>query len=65
MIIIPYFLYILEAPRCIIKDVNGSYWWNNMKRNIAKFVEQCPTCQQEKAEHQRLAGMLKPLLIPK
>ena len=22
-----------------------------MKRDIAKFVEQCPTCQQVKAEH--------------
>jgi hypothetical protein len=46
-------------------DVKGSYWWNNMKRDIAKFVEQCSTCQQVKAEHQRSAGMLKPLLISK
>ena len=28
------------------RDVKGSYWWNNMKRDIAKFVEQCSTCQQ-------------------
>ena len=47
------------------RDVEGSYWWNNMKRDITKFVEQCSTCKQVKAEHQRLAGMLKPLLIPK
>jgi hypothetical protein len=47
------------------RDVKGSYWWNNMKRDIAKFVEQCLTCQQLKAEHQRPAGMFKPLLIPK
>jgi hypothetical protein len=46
-------------------DVKGSYWWNNMKRDIAKFVEQCPTCQQVKAEHQRPTGTIKPLLIPK
>jgi hypothetical protein len=46
-------------------DVKGSYWWNNMKRDIAKFVEQCSTCQQVKAEHQKPAGTLKPLLIPK
>jgi hypothetical protein len=32
-------------------DVNGSYWWNNMKRDIVNFVEQCLTCQQVKAEH--------------
>jgi hypothetical protein len=49
----------------IYRDVKGSYWWNNMKKDIVKFVEQCSTCQQVKAEHQRLAGMLKPLLIPK
>jgi hypothetical protein len=36
-----------------------------MKRDIAKFVEQFPTCQQVKVEHQRPAGMLKPLLIAK
>jgi hypothetical protein len=47
------------------RDVKGSYWRNNMKRDIVKFVEQCSTCQQMKAEHQRQAGMLKSLLIPK
>jgi hypothetical protein len=46
-------------------NVNGSYWWNNMKKDIVKFVEQCLTCQQVKAEHQRPAGKLKPLVIPK
>jgi hypothetical protein len=33
------------------RDVKRSYWWNNMKIDIAKFVEQCSTCQQVKAEH--------------
>jgi hypothetical protein len=32
------------------KDVNETYWWKNMKRDIAKYIEQCLTCQQEKAE---------------
>ncbi|XP_019255058.1 PREDICTED: uncharacterized protein LOC109233637 [Nicotiana attenuata] len=32
-----------------IKDV---YWWNDIKRNIAEFVAQCPSCQQVKIEHQ-------------
>jgi hypothetical protein len=45
--------------------VKGSYWWNNMKKDIAKFVEQYSTYQQVKAEHQRQAGTLKPLLILK
>jgi hypothetical protein len=46
-------------------DMKGSYWWNNMKKDIAKFVEQCSTCQQLKVAHQRPRGMLKPLLISK
>jgi hypothetical protein len=46
-------------------DMKGTYWWSKMKKDIAKFVEQCLTCQQVKAEHQRPAGTLKPLLIPK
>jgi hypothetical protein len=47
------------------RDVKGPYWWNNMKRDITRFVEQCSTCQQVKVEYQRLAGTLKPLLILK
>jgi hypothetical protein len=47
------------------RDMKGTYWWNNMKKDIAKFVEQCSTCQQVKAEHQRPVGTLKLLLIPK
>jgi hypothetical protein len=46
-------------------NVKGSYWWNNIKKDIAKFVQQCSTCQQVKAKHQRPVGMFKPLLIPK
>jgi hypothetical protein len=46
-------------------DVKGSYWWNNMKKDITKFVEQCSTFQPVKAKHHRLTGTLKLLLIPK
>ena len=27
-------------------DLHENFWWNNMKREIAHFVEQCLTCQQ-------------------
>jgi hypothetical protein len=40
------------------KDLKTSYWWNNMKRDVAQFVEQCSTCQQVKAKHQRPASTL-------
>jgi hypothetical protein len=41
------------------------YWWYGMKRDIAEYVSLCDTCQWVKAEHQRPAGLLQPLKIPK
>jgi hypothetical protein len=46
------------------KDIKGNFWWPNMKREIARFVLECPTCQQVKVDHQKAAGLLQPLEIP-
>ncbi|KZV41790.1 hypothetical protein F511_24314 [Dorcoceras hygrometricum] len=46
------------------KDLQQLYWWPGMKRDVAKFVAECLTCKLVKAEHQRPAGLLKPLPIP-
>jgi hypothetical protein len=35
-----------------------------MKREIAKYVSQCDTCQRIKASHLKVAGTLQPLPIP-
>ena len=35
-----------------------------MKRDIAKFVSKCLTCQKVKSEHKRPEGLLQPLDIP-
>ena len=35
-----------------------------MRREIAKFVEECPTCQKVKADRRQLAGELQPLPVP-
>ena len=40
------------------QDLKCLYWWGKMKRDVAKFVSQCLTCQQVKVEHQRLEGTL-------
>jgi IS30 family transposase len=45
-------------------DLKELFWWNNMKREIAKFVSECHTCQRVKAEHQSPAGLMQPLSIP-
>jgi hypothetical protein len=46
-------------------DLKELFWWNNMKRDIAKYVVECHTCQRVKVEHQSLAGLLQPLDILK
>jgi hypothetical protein len=46
------------------KDLKKTFWWNNMRRDIVEYVSKYIICQQIKAEHQRPAGLLQPLLIP-
>lgn len=46
------------------RDLRDTFWWNNMKREVAQFVAQCLTCQRIKVEHQRPGGLLQPLPIP-
>jgi hypothetical protein len=45
-------------------DLKELFWWNNMKREIAKFVSECHTCQRVKAEYQSPDGLMQPLDIP-
>jgi hypothetical protein len=33
-------------------DLKTTYWWYGMKRDIAKYVPLCNTCQRVKVEHQ-------------
>jgi hypothetical protein len=47
------------------KDLKTHYWWYGMKRDIAEYVSLCDTSQTVKPEHQRPAGLLQPLKIPK
>jgi hypothetical protein len=33
-------------------DLKATYWWYGMKRDIAKYVALCDTCQRVKDKHQ-------------
>jgi hypothetical protein len=46
------------------QDLKNKFWWCGMKRDIAEYVAQCPSCQLMKAEHQILAQELQPLDVP-
>jgi hypothetical protein len=45
-------------------DLRSLYWWTRMKREIAKYISECDTCQRIKASHLKAAGSLQPLPIP-
>jgi hypothetical protein len=45
-------------------DLRKKFWWTRMKREIAKYVSECDTCQRVKADHLRPVGNLQPLSIP-
>ena len=43
------------------QDLHCQYYWRGMKRHVGDFSQRCLICQQVKAEHQKLAGILQPL----
>jgi hypothetical protein len=47
------------------QDLKQRYWWYGMKRDVAAHVALCDTWHKVKAEHQRPAGLLQPLKVPK
>jgi len=46
------------------QGLRRQFWWDGLKRDVAKYVSRCAVCQQVKAEHQKPAGLLQPLPIP-
>jgi hypothetical protein len=46
------------------QDLRRHFWWTRMKREIAKYVSECGTCQRVKASHLKASGTLQPLPIP-
>ena len=44
-------------------DIRRQYYWSKMNRHVEDFVRRCLTCQQNKAEHQKPAGLLQPLVV--
>ena len=48
----------------IYHDIKENYWWNGLKRDVAKYVSACLTCQQVKFEHQKPTGLLQEIPLP-
>jgi hypothetical protein len=45
-------------------DLRQQFWWTRMKREIARYVSECDTCQKVKTEYMKPGGLLQPLSIP-
>ena len=41
----------------IYQDLRSNFWWTRMKREIAKYVAECDTCQRVKASHLKIAEL--------
>ena len=46
------------------QDLQQTFWWNNIKRDIADYVNKGLTCQKIKVEHQWPTDELQPLEVP-
>ncbi|KAL0322027.1 UNVERIFIED_CONTAM: hypothetical protein Scaly_2499100 [Sesamum calycinum] len=44
--------------------VQGAYYWPQMRDDVETYVRTCLICQQDKADHQKKAGLLQPLPEP-
>jgi hypothetical protein len=44
-------------------DLRQQFWWTWMKRETARYVSECDTCQKVKADYMKLRGLLQPLSI--
>ena len=44
-------------------DLHRQYYWSGIKKHVGDFARRCITCQQVKAEHQRIVGLLQPLEV--
>ena len=47
-----------------VQRVRKSFYWKGMIGNIREFVETCPVCQMEKADHTLSRGKLQSTQIP-
>jgi len=49
----------------MLELIKRIYWWPELKEDVKKYIQGCFKYQQNKVQHQRKAGELHPLKIPK
>ncbi|XP_022888965.1 uncharacterized protein LOC111404384 [Olea europaea var. sylvestris] len=51
------------GEECTCALLQRAYYWPQMRDDIATYVKTCLICQQDKADHQKRAGLLEPLSV--
>lgn len=44
--------------------ISAEWYWRGMHQEVARYVQRCFTCQQQKASQQHPGGLLQPLPLP-
>jgi hypothetical protein len=44
-------------------DLRQQFWWTRMKREAARYISKCDTCQKVKTDYMKPGGLLQPLSI--
>ena len=55
---------VYSGSNKMYQDLKELYWWDNMNKEIAQYVQTRLTCQQVKIEYQKPSNLLQPLEIP-
>jgi hypothetical protein len=55
---------IHPASTKMYHDLRQQFYWTRMKREAARYVLECDTCQKVKADYMKSVGLLQPLSIP-
>ncbi|KAG7594099.1 Zinc finger CCHC-type [Arabidopsis thaliana x Arabidopsis arenosa] len=55
---------IVVNGRICVPDIKEYYHWVGMKKDVARWVARCPTCQLVKAESQVPSGLVQSLPMP-
>ena len=45
-----------------VANIRRQFWWPKLTGEVADYVRHCPTCQRDKVERRKPAGLLKPLV---
>lgn len=46
------------ASTTMYHNLKQSYWWNQMKKKITRYINKCQICQEVKTENKKPIGTL-------